>query len=115
MPPKPPGIPIPVSTHNETRAATGRILTRAEEERLAGVFTFLASASNDPRKVSALCLEESSDPSVLTIKLAANHGGLIQTKLHFEDVAQILKAVHERKLHLPLLCRDSIVLRSLHV
>lgn len=35
-------------------------LTLAEEERLAGIFAFLASTSNDHRKVAALCLHKAN-------------------------------------------------------
>jgi hypothetical protein len=86
---------IPASIADKARAPARRALTLAEEERLAGVFVFLASTSNDPRKVAALCLEESPDNGALTIKLAANHGDLTDTKLRFEDIARILRAAHE--------------------
>jgi hypothetical protein len=95
MPPQPPEDPIVASIGDGTRAAAKGTLTLAEEERLAGVFAFLASTSNDPRKVAALCLEESLDHKALTLKLAANHGDLIHTKLGFEVIAQTLRAAHE--------------------
>ena len=110
MPPQPPEIPIPRSMADEARDGPGRILTIAEEGKLAGVLAFLASTSNDPRKVAALCLEESSDHKVLTIKLAANHGDLIRTKLHFEDIVRILEAVREGRLGLPLSSSDKTIL-----
>jgi hypothetical protein len=95
IPPQPPENPIAAFVADEARAAAKGTLTLAEEERLAGVFAFLASTSNDPRKVAALCLEESLDHKVLILKLAANHGDLIHTKLCFEDIAQTLRAAHE--------------------
>ena len=95
MPPRPSGNPTPASIADEARVAVRRTLTLAEEERLAGVFAFLASRSHDPRKIAALCLEESADHNELVIKLAANHGDLIRTKLGFEDIARILRAAHE--------------------
>jgi hypothetical protein len=95
IPTQPPENPIVASITDESRAATKRTLTFAEEQRLAGVFAFLASTSNDPRKVAALCLEESLDHKALILKLAANHGNLIPTKLGFEDIARTLRAAHE--------------------
>ena len=95
IPPQPPKTPIPASIADQARAAARRTLTLAEEERLVGVFAFLASRSKDPRKVAALCLEESSDHKALIIKLAANHGDLAPTKLGFEDIARILRVAHE--------------------
>jgi hypothetical protein len=95
IPPQPPENPIAALIADKARAAAKGTLTLAEEERLAGVFAFLASTSNDPRKVAALCLEESLDHKALVLKLAANHGDLIHTKLGFEDIAQTLRAAHE--------------------
>jgi hypothetical protein len=94
-PTQPPEIPVVAPITDYTRALAKRTFTLAEEERLTGVFAFLASTSDDPRKVAALCLEESLDHQALILKLAANHGDLISTKLCFEDVARILKAAHE--------------------
>jgi hypothetical protein len=94
IPPQPLENPR-ASIADEARAAAKGTLTLAEEERLAGIFAFLASTSNDPRKVAALCLEESLDHKALILKLAANHGDLIHTKLGFEDIARTLRAAHE--------------------
>jgi hypothetical protein len=95
IPPQPPENPIAAFIPDEARPAAKRTLTLAEEERLAGIFAFLASTSDDPRKVAALCLEESLDHKALILKLAANHGDLMRTKLGFEDIAQTLRAARE--------------------
>jgi hypothetical protein len=114
IPTQPPENPTVASIADEAHAAAKRTLTLAEEERLVGVFTFLASTSNDPRKVAALCLEESLDHKALILKLAANHGDLIRTKLGFEDIAQTLKAAHEGGCGLRNFHRDNRTFCSSH-
>jgi hypothetical protein len=114
VPTRPPENPTAASIADEAHAATKRTLTLVEEERLAGVFAFLASTSNDPRKVAALCLEESLDHKSLILKLAANHGDLTHTKLGFEDIARTLKAAHEGGCGLRSFHRDNRTFCSSH-
>ncbi len=68
-----------------------RVLTPTRERQLVETFAFLAAASDDPRKVAALCIEESLDQRGLTINLAANHGDLSRVKQGFESMARILE------------------------
>jgi hypothetical protein len=115
IPPQLAENPKPAPVADKAHAPARRALTLAEEERLAGVFVFLASTSTDPRKVTALCLEESSDHRALTIKLAANHGDLTDTKLHFENIARILSAAREGGFFLQRFRSDiRTILRSSH-
>ena len=72
-------------------ASQGRLLIPVREKQLVETFAFLASASDDPRKVASLCIEENPDQRGLTIKLAANHGDLSHVKRGFEDMARILE------------------------
>lgn len=88
---------VPAFLQEEDRGASTRALTLLQEKELAGIFAFLAAASDDPRRVAALCLEESPNHDSLTIKIAANHGDLVATKVELEKIARILKCVHEGK------------------
>jgi hypothetical protein len=85
-------------TRSEESQATSRLLSLSEEKVLTGVFTFLASTTNDPRKVTALCLEESVDHTSLTIRVSVNHGDLCSVKSGLEDVARILEAANKGTL-----------------
>jgi hypothetical protein len=114
IPAQPPENPTAAFKVGEAHAVAKRTLTLVEEERLVGVFAFLGSTSNDPRKVAALCLEESLDNKALILKLAANHGDLIRTKLGFEDIAQTLKAAHEGRCGLRSFHRDNRTFCSSH-
>jgi hypothetical protein len=98
---------IPVYLRQGDNQSIARALTLSQEKELAGIFAFLAAMSDDPRKVAALCLEESLDHSALSIKVAANHGDLMQTKDGLEKIARILKTCHEGKSVLSLRPRIS--------
>jgi hypothetical protein len=90
---------VPAFLQEEGRGAGTRALTLSQEKELASIFTFLAAVYDDPHRVAALCLEENPNHDSLTIKIAANHGNLAQTKLGLEKVTQMLKAVHRGKSH----------------
>jgi hypothetical protein len=77
-------------------ALQGRLLPAVREKQLVETLAFLASASDNPRKVASLCIEENPDQRGLTIKLAANHGDLSSVKRGFEDMAKILQRVARR-------------------
>jgi len=77
-------------------ASQGRLLIPVREKQLVETFAFLASASDDPRKVASLCIEENPDQRGLTIKLAANHGDLSLVKQGFERMARILERISRR-------------------
>jgi hypothetical protein len=74
----------------------GRLLTLVREKQLVETLTFLASTSDDPRKVASLCIEEDRNQRGLTIKLAANHGDLSLVKQGFEVMARILERISQR-------------------
>jgi hypothetical protein len=93
---------IPTFLNQEDHQPIGRALTLSQEKELAGVFAFLAAISDDPHRVAALCLEESLDHTSLSIKIAANHGDLRQTKDGLDKIARILKNCHEGESSLSL-------------
>src|SRR5436190_11949796 len=74
-------------------ASQGRLLTLVKEKQLVETFAFLASSSDDPRKVTSLCIEENPDQRGLTINLAANRGDLSHVKQGFENMARILERI----------------------
>lgn len=66
-------------------------LSFEDEKALLEVFTFLASTSNDPAKVAALCFENIREPhgAGYVIRLASNHGDLVPVKKGLEDIISI--------------------------
>ena len=73
-----------------------RLLTPVREKQLVETLAFLASASDDPRKVAALCIEEDPNQRGLTITLAANHGDLSLIERGFEGMTRILQRISRR-------------------
>jgi hypothetical protein len=97
---------IPAFLKQEDHQSHARALTLSREKELAGIFAFLAGIFDDPRKVAALCLEESLNHNSLSIKIAANHGELTPTKEGLNKITQILGVCHQGKsrfhyVHIP--------------
>jgi hypothetical protein len=90
---------MPAFLDEEEQGSNARALSLSREKELAGIFAFLAAASDDPRKVAALCLEESPNHDSLSIKIASNHSDLVQIKAGLDRIARMLKAGHEGKSH----------------
>ncbi len=76
----------------------GRMLSFSDEERLTGAFCFLASTTKDPRKISALCLEESVNSASLTIRIAANWGDLSRVTDGLRKLIAIMKTAKQGEL-----------------
>ncbi|KAI9736749.1 MAG: hypothetical protein M1834_000953 [Cirrosporium novae-zelandiae] len=70
-----------------------RTLSPRREKELAQALTFLASSTDDPKKVLALCLEEGNDGKHLIVRMAANHGDLEHVQNRFRNMATILERV----------------------
>ena len=70
-----------------------RILGFLQEKQLTETLAFLASTSDDPRKVAAICVEKSLGRQGMTIKMAANHGDLSLVKQGFERMIAILERI----------------------
>ena len=67
---------------------------RVEREiDLANTLAFLSGSSNDPEKVIAVCIEEQKDGKSMTIRIAANRGGMQPRKEALERMASILEQV----------------------
>ncbi|KAI9764608.1 MAG: hypothetical protein M1840_008342 [Geoglossum simile] len=74
-----------------------RSMTIEKERDLAGYLSFLIASTNNPLKVTALCVEENSDATCMTIRLAVNSGDLTQVKEGLESIAKILMQVAKEK------------------
>jgi hypothetical protein len=97
--PSPPLLKQPSSpVEKSDKDVKGRLLSFSDEERLTGAFCFLASTTKDPRKVSALCLEESVDSASLTLRIAANWGDLSRVIEGLRKVIAIMKTAEQGEL-----------------
>jgi len=70
-----------------------RTLDIHQERKLVEAFAFLASITNDPRKVIAVAIEEHQTGERLVVRIAANHGGLVTVQGGLQGMADILMRV----------------------
>ena len=63
-------------------------LSLTTEKELLGVFTLFASTSDDPMKVTAVCIEQIGETQCArhVLKIAANHGDLTAVQKGLEDI-----------------------------
>ena len=73
-----------------------RVLSLQREKELAESLAFLASWSDDPAHVVAVCTEESSGGNGIHIRLAMNKGSLEKLVCVFQNIAGTLESVSER-------------------
>ena len=66
-------------------------LTIEQERDLADNLAFLAATTDDPLKVTAVAIEESSSDSDITIRLAVNSGKIDKVQIGFENIFRLLK------------------------
>ncbi len=71
--------------------SSGRVLKPKQEKLLVEALAFLASSSDDPSKVMALCIEEGQEPPSLIIRVAVNRGGTANVTEGFERMARVLE------------------------
>lgn len=79
--------PIPAHLH---QYQPGRILTLEQEQSIASSLSFLSSYTDDPNRVSALCIEEILGNSGLLITIASNSGSIEQLKAGLMAMATVL-------------------------
>jgi ribosomal protein S2 len=70
-----------------------RLLDIGQEKELVEAFAFLASTTNDPRKIVAVSVEESRHDMRLVVRIAANHGGLEIVQRGLQGLANVLERV----------------------
>ena len=73
-----------------------RQLTLEREKFISDTLAFLSATSNDPLKVMAVCIEESLDHHLLTIRLATNTGDCSEAEAGLKDIAKVLEVSSQR-------------------
>ncbi len=75
-----------------------RVMSLQREKEVAESLAYLASWSDDPAHVVAVCTEESSGRDGITIKLAVNSGSLDKVIEGFQKMARILEKTARKGL-----------------
>ena len=83
--------PSEADMSNSVDEKNRRMMSLKREKELAESLAYLASWSDDPAHVVAVCTEESSDGDALTIRLAVNSGSLEKVVEGFQKMAKILE------------------------
>lgn len=68
-----------------------RQLAPERERQLAENFSFISAATDNMRRVMAVCVEEDSDKKGITIRLASNTGDLSTIKEQLDGIAKTLE------------------------
>lgn len=79
--------PVPAQLH---QYQPGRVLTLEQEQSIASILSFLSSYTDDPNRVSALCIEEILGSNGLFITVASNSGSIEQLKAGLIAMASVL-------------------------
>lgn len=66
-------------------------LSFQREKDLVEALAFLSATSEDPKKVTAVCIEEDLEHEACIIRLASNKGSLADVIVGFEEMAAILR------------------------
>ncbi len=69
----------------------GRQLPCERERQLVDSFAFISATTDDPLRVMAVCIEEDSDKTGMTIRLASNTGDLSLVTQGFDGIARTLE------------------------
>lgn len=67
-----------------------RVLKIEHEKSIASALSFLSSYTDDPARVSALCVQESGDKNGLVVCIAENTGDCTRLKKGIEGIGSIL-------------------------
>lgn len=79
--------PTPAHLH---QYQPSRVLTLEQEQSIASALSFLTSYTNDPYRVSALCIEEVLGHGGLLITIASNSGPTEQLEAGVKAMASVL-------------------------
>ena len=83
---------IPISDIvNHSGHRLQRVMSLQREKELAESLAYLASWSDDPAHIVAVCTEEMSDKGGIIINLAVNSGSLERVEEGFQKLARILE------------------------
>lgn len=89
-----------IVNHNGNKVQ--RVMSLQREKELAESLAFLASWSDDPAHIVAVCTEENSGRDGITIRLAVNSGSLERVIEGFQKMARILERIARQGL--PSVC-----------
>ncbi|KMU84223.1 hypothetical protein CIHG_02009 [Coccidioides immitis H538.4] len=104
-----PENPIPSKFIDDGRASHF-ILSFEDERRTAEAFAILLSNTDNPRKVGAVCVEQSLDGHSLTIRTAVNAGPQTDRKDAF---ARIISALRRASCSEPLKKQEDVLLNEI--
>jgi hypothetical protein len=90
--PEPPARNSPPAAFLEVKAENGA-LTLKQECDIVEAIAFISATSDDPDKVTAVCIEQHLDPIGMTVIMAANTGNLESVKAGLQRIFGILKAI----------------------
>ena len=93
--------PSEVSINDAANMAVGaqqRVFSLQREKELAESLAFLASWSDDPRHIVAVCTEEKSGGTGILIRVAVNRGSLGKVEPAFQNMASTLENVSRKGL-----------------
>lgn len=79
-------------------ADTTRQLTIKHEQEIAIYLAFISSITDDPNRVTSVCIEEDLGGRRLIIRVASNNGDLSEVKQGLERIASILEQASQRGL-----------------
>ncbi len=92
----PGGPKVRKPVHLLSEGPATRQLTFEREKGLVQILAFLSGTTDDPSKVMAVCIEESSVGDSLTIRLATNSGDCSDVLPRFRGIATILEQSSRR-------------------
>ena len=78
---------------NTIERSSNRVLSLKHEKDLAEALVYLAAATDDPRKIVALYVEEGAEHECLYIRMAVNNGRLDKVQESFSKLGSILEEV----------------------
>lgn len=92
----PGGPAVQKPPHTPSEGPATRQLSFEREKSFVEILAFLSGTSDDPSKVMAVCIEESSTGDSLTIRLATNSGNCLKVLDGFRRMANILEQSSRR-------------------
>jgi hypothetical protein len=88
-------VPEATGIHNTSRSSVNNDKTRQlsfeREQAIVEILAFLSGTTDDPSKVMAVCIQESSAGDSVVIRLASNSGKCASVLAGFRRMATILE------------------------
>ncbi|CZS95265.1 uncharacterized protein RAG0_05001 [Rhynchosporium agropyri] len=86
-----PSLPSENAPNVASISGSAHVLPFLKEKELVQTLAFIASSTDDPAKVIAVCVEEGIDQKSMTVKLAVNTGDLDNVVVAFKRIAIVLQ------------------------